>query len=322
MAIDYRSHGLRYGKAAGDENTYTLGELGGKPVVLVAPRDMGTTNTRDLARQLAFSFTKIEYTLVVGICGGAPIVHNGKDWSDSGIRLGDVVVSTHVIQYDFGKELEHGFVSRKEVESSMPRAPARVANFVNTFVRGKGAAFRRVLQATNASLESYQELETAAGEFHAHPGRDSDRMYSSEIRHKHHTPGECATCDKCVEWHDKTCETATRASCDELGCTPINTYTSEKSKIHFGRYASGNAVIKSAHRRDKLIKEEKVIGFEMEGAGAWEVLPTIVIKGVVDYADSHKSKRWRGYPAARAALCAKAFIEEIELADVGAYQIG
>ncbi|KAK5709520.1 hypothetical protein LTS12_028072, partial [Elasticomyces elasticus] len=53
----------------------------------------------------------------------------------------------------------------------------------------------------------------------------------------------------------------------------------------------------------------------MEGAGAWEVFGTIVVKGVVDYADSHKNKRWRGYPAARAALCAAAMIEEIELPD-------
>ncbi|KAK6404586.1 hypothetical protein LTR81_020570 [Elasticomyces elasticus] len=73
--------------------------------------------------------------------------------------------------------------------------------------------------------------------------------------------------------------------------------------------------MKSGHRRDMLIKEDNVIGFEMEGAGAWEVLPTIVVKGVVDYADSHKNKQWRGYPAARAALCAAAMIEEIDLPD-------
>jgi hypothetical protein len=45
------------------------------------------------------------------------------------------------------------------------------------------------------------------------------------------------------------------------------------------------------------------------------VFGTIVVKGVVDYADSHKNKKWRGYPAARAALCAAAMIEEIDLPD-------
>ncbi|KAK5747794.1 hypothetical protein LTS12_022149 [Elasticomyces elasticus] len=73
--------------------------------------------------------------------------------------------------------------------------------------------------------------------------------------------------------------------------------------------------MKNEHRRDLLIKDEGVIAFEMEGAGAWEVLPTIIVKGVVDYADSHKNKQWRGYPAARAALCVAALIEEIDLPD-------
>jgi nucleoside phosphorylase len=73
--------------------------------------------------------------------------------------------------------------------------------------------------------------------------------------------------------------------------------------------------MKSARRRDKLIREEGCVAFEMESAATWEVLGTIVVKGVVDYADSHKNKIWRAYPAARAALCAKALIEEIELAD-------
>jgi len=73
--------------------------------------------------------------------------------------------------------------------------------------------------------------------------------------------------------------------------------------------------MKSARRRDQLLQDEGCIAFEMESAGTWDVVGTIVVKGVVDYADSHKNKTWRSYPAARAALCAKALIEEIELAD-------
>jgi nucleoside phosphorylase len=92
-------------------------------------------------------------------------------------------------------------------------------------------------------------------------------------------------------------------------------FTTRETKIHFGRYVSGNAVMKSGHRWDLLIRDEGVIGFEMEGAGAWEVFGTIVVKGVVDYADSHKNKKWRGYLAARAALCAAAMTEGIELPD-------
>ncbi|KAK4897868.1 hypothetical protein LTR49_027931 [Elasticomyces elasticus] len=50
MMMHFKSEGRTYSKARGEDNTYTTGVLGGKLVVLVGPRDMGTTNTRDLAR--------------------------------------------------------------------------------------------------------------------------------------------------------------------------------------------------------------------------------------------------------------------------------
>ena len=53
--------------------------------------------------------------------------------------------------------------------------------------------------------------------------------------------------------------------------------------------------MKSAGRRDKLATREKVIGFEMQGAGAWDTFPTVIIEGVCDYADSHKNKKWQKY---------------------------
>lgn len=74
--------------------------------------------------------------------------------------------------------------------------------------------------------------------------------------------------------------------------------------------------MKSAGRRDALIQTEDCIGFEMEGASTWELYGTIVVKGVVDYADSHKNKRWRLYPAVRAALRAEALVQEVELSPV------
>jgi nucleoside phosphorylase len=48
----------------------------------------------------------------------------------------------------------------------------------------------------------------------------------------------------------------------------------------------------------------------MESAGVWDNFPCVVIKGVCDYADSHKNKKWQGYAAATAAACMKAFLKE------------
>jgi hypothetical protein len=47
----------------------------------------------------------------------------------------------------------------------------------------------------------------------------------------------------------------------------------------------------------------------MEGAGVWNTMSCIIIKGVCDYADSHKNKAWQGYAAATGAAAAKAFLE-------------
>jgi len=68
--------------------------------------------------------------------------------------------------------------------------------------------------------------------------------------------------------------------------------------------------MKSGEDRDGIAARDGVIAFEMEGAGVWENFPgSLVIKGVCDYADSHKSKRWQGYAAATAAAVMKGFLE-------------
>jgi nucleoside phosphorylase len=218
MTRDYKGEGRHYDKVRNDNNSYTVGELGGKPVVLVAPRDMGTTNTRDLARGLHISFPNITYAFVVGIAGGAPFVPDGSGWKPSDIHLGDVIVSTQVIEYDFGREYENGFRRRTNVESVLSKAPAEVTNFVNQFVRGRSQAFKRILQKTNADLADCGRLETGEKEYHEHPGPNKDYVYDLGYRHKHQNPEDCAKCSRCTEWHHEVCEEALAASCQELGC--------------------------------------------------------------------------------------------------------
>lgn len=64
----------------------------------------------------------------------------------------------------------------------------------------------------------------------------------------------------------------------------------QQPMIHVGSIASGDKVMKSGEDRDALATEKGIIAFEMEGAGVWEEIPCIVVKGVCDYADSHKNK--------------------------------
>jgi nucleoside phosphorylase len=68
--------------------------------------------------------------------------------------------------------------------------------------------------------------------------------------------------------------------------------------------------MKSGEHRDRIARRDKVIAFEMEGAGVWDYFPSLVIEGVRDYADSYKNKEWQFYAATTAAACTKAFLNQ------------
>ncbi|KAF2804367.1 purine and uridine phosphorylase [Mytilinidion resinicola] len=59
-----------------------------------------------------------------------------------------------------------------------------------------------------------------------------------------------------------------------------------------------------------------VLCFEMEAAGLMNNFPCLVIRGICDYADSHKNKRWQPYAAGIAAAYAKEVLLVIPPADV------
>ena len=44
--------------------------------------------------------------------------------------------------------------------------------------------------------------------------------------------------------------------------------------------------MRSAVDRDRIAKPHKAEAVEMEGVGIWKQLPSLIIKGVSDYADS------------------------------------
>jgi hypothetical protein len=83
----------------------------------------------------------------------------------------------------------------------------------------------------------------------------------------------------------------------------------QEPMIFIGPVASGDTVMKSGEDRDRIAEDQKVIAFEMEGSGVWDGLPCLVIKGVCDYADSHKEKSWQNFAAATAAATMKAVLE-------------
>lgn len=104
-----------YGKAAGDPNAYTIGRLGKQHVVVAHMPGMGTNSAATVAANLKSTFQNIKVAFVVGICGGVP--RRGlKDEED--IHLGDVIISTLVIQVDFGHMNVDGFTRKKTRNTS------------------------------------------------------------------------------------------------------------------------------------------------------------------------------------------------------------
>jgi Phosphorylase superfamily len=80
-------------KESNDPNSYSVGVMGGRNVVLVHPPGIGKATAASVALACAMSFKNVKLALVVGICGGVPFKRNKEE-----ILLGDVVVSKAVIQ--------------------------------------------------------------------------------------------------------------------------------------------------------------------------------------------------------------------------------
>ena len=72
----------------------------------------------------------------------------------------------------------------------------------------------------------------------------------------------------------------------------------------------------SAVERNRVYLEHEAICFEMKAASVMEEYPCVVVRGICDYADSHKNESLQNYAAATAAACAKGLLSMIPAIDV------
>lgn len=100
------------------------------------------------------------------------------------------------------------------------------------------------------------------------------------------------------------------SNCDSKGEIARDNRDSDEPEIYYGIIASGSTLVKDAAFRDSICKDtgEECICIEMEAAGLMNSFPCLVIRGICDYADSHKNDRWQRYAAATAAAYAKEFL--------------
>jgi len=293
----------KYGRAPRDDNAYTLGVIGSHNVVLIHMPGMGTIRAAYAAANMKISFPNIKLALVVGICGGMPYGTDGEE-----VLLGDVVISKALIQYDFGKQYPQGFKRKTNVLDTLgPPSEKILALLAKLEVRQH---MRHLRNKTATFLQAIQQNSSQT----KHPGVENDILYHSLYTHQHHLPVMCDECGKGSE----VCEAAVQRECEDLGCESVMRVTRQRlvnpsttqPMIHLGIMGSGDTVMKSGSHRDALARNEGIVAVEMEGAGMWRHGPSIIIKGVYDYADSHKRKGWQRYAAATAAACMKAFLME------------
>ncbi|UKZ96879.1 uncharacterized protein TrAFT101_011654 [Trichoderma asperellum] len=315
--------GDQYGRAQGDLNTYTTGRIGKHNVVLALLPHIGKSNAAAAAASFRSSYTHVELALLVGVCGGVPRVGG---YEEDEILLGDVVISRAVVQYDFGRKYAENFIRKNTFEDNLGKATKNIQSLLKNFETDRGLSLLQsqtaqfLIQLQNKRSGNNKRLLNK----YRYPGTAKDRLFRSDYRHMHRDfHGHC--CSICGSGSGVVCEEALNATCEDLGCEgnyvverarlqekhELELNSSEEAQapaIHLGAVASGDTVLKSGRDRDEIAQKEGVIAFEMEAAGIWGEIPCIIVKGVCDYADSHKNKQWQDYAAATAAAAAKALL--------------
>lgn len=269
-----------------DTNVYTLGRIGKHNVAIAGLPTGNSVSTANSAQHMKYAFKSMRVVLLVGIGGGVP--GGSKD-----IRLGDVVVSypdaTYggVVQVDSGKTVpssvnEHGFV----FTGTLNRPPDQLLSVVKALEAKHQGLLREETPAYVQYLE--EAIEQRPRLDAAYPGANEDRTFKHDYDHK----ASELTCEKC-DIRQLVCRKGRR---------------NMEPRVHFGLVASANNVRKDGRTREKLRQALNILCFEMEAAGVMNNFPCLVIRGISDYADSHKNDQWQPYAAVAAAAYAKEWL--------------
>lgn len=262
-------------RADEDTNTYTLGRITAHNVAIACLPSgyYGNNNAAAVATNMRRTFPCMRLCLMVGIGGGAP----GK----ADIRLGDVVVSEGVLQYDLGKALSEGRFTRTGI---MNRPPQELLTAVSNLRARHRIEASRIPSILSEMLERHPKMAQFV-----HRNSLQDRLFDSTYDHVQ---------SKDVPTDD--CEL-----CDISRLEERSPRDNPNPKIHYGTIASANQVMKQVKTRDELAHELDVLCFEMEGSGVMDSFVGLVIRGICDYSDSHKNKQWQEVAATVAAAYAK-----------------
>lgn len=283
-------------KPQGDKNAYTLGSIGKHNVVIAClPKGRyGTNSAATVATQMVHAFPSIRLGLMVGIGGGIPLK----------VRLGDVVISTPgdqfpgVVQWDMGKVKRGGKFERTGALNNPPDTFLTALTVMEAEHEMNGSKVPEYLDELGQKWpnmakqylksDSLKDILFRADYSHI-SGIGTDNYVNPQINSGEEDGAENRAGDETENEMENGEEECCRF-CDKTKIVKRN--PRQEMRIHYGLIASGNQVIKDANFRDKLNEDlgGNILCIEMEAAGLMVNFPCIVIRGICDYADSHKNK--------------------------------
>ncbi|KAL3439708.1 hypothetical protein BJX65DRAFT_300929 [Aspergillus insuetus] len=264
---------------------YSFGRIHKHNVVIAVPPDMGTVNAAHCATAVSQQFPNVRLALMVGIGAGLPSLKHD-------IRLGDIIVSNPkdgnpgVVQYDFVKRERE-----KDVLKGCLNKPPRILISADKSLEVDEIMGRHPLRKALIKVTNYPEFKRPVTE---------DILFDENFHHvvKGSSCSECdASSAKMVVHRPQRPDN-----------NPI---------VHRGLILSGDGVIKSSERRKHLQRDfPDALCLEMEAAGIMDELPCLVVRGICDYADTHKNDDWHYYAAAVAAAYCRALLCKVNALEV------
>ncbi|KAF4990335.1 hypothetical protein FDECE_14411 [Fusarium decemcellulare] len=276
---------------AWDRGLFRFGRVGTYRVVLISPLEKGHEAAAKTATFLRSTFQNLNLLMVVGICGGIPGAVKGQE-----LLLGDIIV----------------YIPRIEAEQGVQERMASMREELDT-----EDSQQSILDRTMYFLK---ELQRAAPTKYEYPGVKNDRFYPDHYRHR---------CSKCRLLSDSTSCECKRMPCDMVECGDDQLVPriridfkrkleqdgrideAQAPHIIVGSFKSSEEVVRTPDER-RRIEAGGAIAVEMEADALREQFPfVVVIRGVSDYADSHKNDLYQKPAAANAASAEMAFLERL-----------
>jgi nucleoside phosphorylase len=282
-----------------DENTYVCGSINGHAVVVATcPQGQtGNVNAGRLTGPMFKTFPNIRMAVLVGIGGGIPRPNPSEDPLED-VHLGDVVVGwpgdgkPACVYHDRGKfKVDEQF----EIVGTMQDPDWRLTSALSILV----SDYEMGTTTFDDQLARLRRHKRKAR--FAYPGLEHDKLYKAAYCHASEYRSKCTACDQ-----------------NELIQRPQRTEEDQQTLVfHQGRIATGNAVIQDGKERDKISAQcNGALCVEMEAAGVDVNRRCLVIRGISDYADSHKNDMWRSYAAGNAAAFTRELLCRVQPATV------